>query len=364
MLRSSLLLLALSVSPGAGSPPGTSGRIVYVAEEPASAWLQSYLEGLEPDPDRRLVIQLGGEPGPGVDRVLEREDPGVDDPELARAVDDAALLELRGGTFMGWYDTLYPSSGRTRLAIALHEFAVSEKTLVVTGGAAAFLSGGTLVPLEELERPERNPRRTDPDRPRVASGLGPRALFDADAWPGGSPLRLLQALRTTHIDLGFYFVGEAALELERDPAGLTVKGQGRVLLLDLRRARRPRERVEEARVSVLKEGDRWDFREQRVLVPETRRGQGPTAPEPLDYGGRPLQGTELAFAVWHVATGPERALTFTELAPGRGPARWELSWDADSRIVTPESQTGSAPAHSSALSVPLRVTWGVALDED
>lgn len=354
---------ALLASPGLAD----AGRVVYVASPVVSSpELAAALEALEPDPDRRLVLQLGGDPlGPGVDRVLGVEDPAVDDPALARAVDEAALLELSGGTFMQWFDTLYPTTGRTRLARALHDFALSERTIVVRGGAAAFLSGGTLVPVEELREPERNPRRTSPFRPRVANGLGPRALFDADAWNGGTPLRLLRALRDTHVDLGFHLVGEVALELERDPARLRVLGPGLVLFIDLSGARRPRDRVEEGRISLLREGDVWDFGDEQVEPAATRPGRGPSRPL-LPRGPEDgLSGLQLAPVLYLQARESATGQRVEEGAPGPGRARWELGWDSDSRRVDPEPRGGaSAPAPSSLLGVPFRCAWGSALDED
>jgi hypothetical protein len=360
LAHAALALLALAGSAAA------SGRVVYVAapevKDPALARL---LLELEPDPARRLVLQLGGEPAPDVDHRLEVEDPRVDDAALARAVDDAALLELRGGSFMQWFDTLYPTTGRTRLARALHDFALSERTIVVRGGAAAFLSGGALVPVDELRERERNPRRTAPHRPRVANGLGPRALFDADEWSGGSPLRLLRALRDTHVDLGVHFIGQVAVELQRDPARLEVHGPGAVLLLDLARARRPRERVEEGRLSLLREGDVWDFGDERVVPAATRPGRGPSDPLRAREEADPVRGPHLVQALFRQQREPSSRQRLDEGAPGPDRARWELGWDADSRRVDPERSGGApAPALPALLRVPFRCAWGAALDGD
>ena len=351
-----LALCALTVCPSSVPREATErdrATITYVArEELEDAELAKELAQIGGPDARRLVLALGeAEAFPEGTRVLAPRDArAANAPALERAQVAADVLVLRGGDFLAWYETVHPEEGRTRLAEGLKLFLASKRPIIAHGGAAAFLSGGVSVPKAELKGEERNPRRREQVwSERVAVRSGPRALFDADGWEGGSPLRLLQALHRTHVDAGLHFSGEVALRWERERGRLEVLGPGSLLAFDLRRARRPRRGVEGARLARLSRGDVWDLGYRRQLAgpgkQERKRGgfRGPRPPLGDDPARTSATDLRHGLAVM-VAGDPE----VWELE--RADAAWRLSWDGASR------RFGSG-ATATVLGVELRCQW-------
>jgi len=359
------LLRALLVLAVVASPALAGGQLVYVAsdvvQDPALAARLATYGG---EDAQRFVIRLTDEAQvEGVDWCLAAESDAVDDVAWTRRLRTADVLVLQGGRFMEWYETVYPPGRRTRLARALQDFVQTSKPIVAYGGACAFLSGGVSVPIEELRKTERNPRRTDSFRARVALGVGPRAMFDADAWSDGSPLRLVRALHSTHLDHGFYFLGDVALELQRDPPQLRVLGPGEVLAFDLGRARRQRTGVDHARLARLVEGDVWGLSSDRVELNEARE----RLPKPT-VGADEVQGPELAptgaaLAAWLAkhAAAPTRSSQRRLAAdaadrsiPSGAAVRWSLSWDSGASGWKPISPA----TRDTWVGIPITCSWG------
>jgi hypothetical protein len=286
MLSLLLLLVPLAASPQAPAPEATlrDGRMVLVArDEPSDAGLREELAAIGGPGATRFTIALSeAKELPGVDRCIARaslED--ADDTRLAAEVRAADVLVLRGGTFMGWYDSTFHERHRTELFHALLDRVRARKTIIAHGGAASFLGAGTTLPRSELDEVPRNPRRNRAQVPRAAMRLGPAALLDSDAWPEATPLRWLHSLWRTRMELGLYLVGDVALDYHREAREVRVLGPGQVLLCDLRRARHHKRRLEGARLSVLERGEGWSFGYERLLTArETARPEA-AAPGPL-----------------------------------------------------------------------------------
>jgi hypothetical protein len=315
------------------------GTIVYVAREQVSdEGLRKQLESVGGSQARRLVLVLG-KPSErdGKARFLEpRSREAANDVALGRAIEEAEVLVLRGGSFLDWYETVYPNTGRTQLARSLRRFLQTERPIVAYGGACAFLSGGVSVPTDELDGVERNPRRREqPFTERVAVGVGPRALFDSAGWKGGEPIRLLEALHRTRLDLGFFPVGDVALSYQRTGRTLEVLGPGSVLAFDLSKAKRSRGRVDRARLYQLTRSDRWEFGFGRAVPGPDKVASERTYPPPSDEGIT----TKLPCPEAMHLRGWLRALSagsLNEIEGQHGRGSWSLRWDSGSSLFEAE----------------------------
>ena len=349
LLSRSLLGLCLV----AGLASAQRGEIFYVARESIEdADLRAELAQIGGADAERFVLVLSEDPEqPGATRVLApRSRASADDVELGRAIEAAEVLVLRGGTFLDWYETVYPRGGRTQLARSLRRFLQTKRPLVAYGGACAFLSGGVSVPTAELDEIERNPRRRREEyTERVAWGVGPRALFDCHEWEGGEPIRLLKALHRTRVDLGLFPVGDVALRYTREGRTLEVLGPGRVLALDLSRAKRSRGRVDRARIHLWTRGDTWSFGFARVGPAEGKelRARAGSSLRELVRGGLNRRATArfLTDSMLQLAVGEQ-----DEVAEPLGDAHWTLRWDVASRRF-------GAPPEESILDVELSLRW-------
>lgn len=354
-------------------------EIVYVpGESVVDPALKTRLAELGGEGARRFVIALTDAAElEGVDLCLAPGSDQVHDSELRRAIDAADVLELRGGSFVGWYKTLHPPSTRTHLARALSDHLAAKKPLLVFGGACQFLSGGVSVSREQLEKElkeiPRNPHDTDEFEARLAYRSGPPALFEADVWSQGTPRRLLHALHETHVDFGFHAIGDVVLWYARDTSELTVHGPGEVLVFDLQKCRRGRDFVDQARLHRLLDGDRWEFTHRRPRVAEARSSSSPGS------GGRDVQDRAEALTRAEPPTGLEfsRWLNTQAESPAKrremrvGDWTWTLSWNSQSESFGTQSgslgsQSGSSGTQSGSSGTtrarshfgwPLRIQW-------
>jgi hypothetical protein len=352
-----MLSLLLSLAPlfataqePATSPEARDGRMVLVArDEPSDEGLREQLSAVGgPSATRFTLVLTEAEVLPGVDRCITRaslED--ADDAQLAADVRAADVLVLRGGTFMGWYDSTFHERHRTELFHALLDRVRARKTIIAHGGAAAFLGAGTTLPRSELDETPRNPRRTQTQVPRAAMRLGPGALLDSDAWPEASPLRWLHSLWRTRMEVGLYLVGDVALDYQREAREVRVLGPGSVLLCDLARARYHKRRLEGARLSVLSAGEGWSFGYERLLPRESGLQATAAAPGPLlscALGEAPLaSGAALLAALSEAPSTPSPDLPRARLEAwiDRGSERWP----------------GERPYRTLPLGLALRLEW-------
>lgn len=337
--RSALVLLVLPMllaSSGwsAGGPEPEGGVVLVARDEVESEELRAELASVGGEGATRFVLALSEEAElPGVDRCFppkSREVAG--DRELCRRLGEVDVLVLRGGTFMQWYDTLFPDEGPTYLARTIVDRVRERKSIIAHGGASAFLCNGTSIPREDLEEPERNPRRREPFVPRVAMRLGPRAMIDSDDLSGGSPFRLLHALWETRLDLGFHLVGDVALDYRRVGGKVHVLGPGTVLVFELDRARRKRFAVNEAHLSLLRRGDVWDQVFERTWLAGERPGsprgaEGRSRRGVVELEDAPLShGTSLLAAIASLRASAARQARGVD-----GERRLALTWDEGTR---------------------------------
>jgi len=328
------------------------GRIYFVSgEELADAALVKQLDEVGGKDARRFVLALSEEASlPGVDHCLAPKSiASANDRELCAQIAAADVLVVRGGSFMQWYDTVYPKGPSTYLAGALLDHVRKYKTVIAHAGAGAFFSSGVSVPLKDLpnER-QRNPRDVYDQKPRVAMGLGPPLLLDCETWPDGSAYRVLHAAWQTRVDLALHLVGELVVEYRREPGVFVLHGPGSALLFDLSHSRRRKRGVDEGRISLLHAGDGWDFVYDRAVP----------APEGKPLGRELGKGDErfeveaplLRAPAWierlaALAADDERRHHFTQ-----GERLLELGWDEDSRGF--EGREGL-----SLFALPFRCRW-------
>lgn len=338
------VLVALLALTARGLAQEHPGRVILVARETIEdADFRKELEGIGGEDATRFVLALSAEPElPGVDRCFAPDSRDVVlDRGLCERLAEVDVLVIRGGTFMQWFKTLFPEDGATYLARTLVDRVRNRRTVIAHGGACAFLCNGTSVPREDLEKTERNPRRRGAFVPRVAMGLGPKALIDSDDTPGGSPFRLLQALWETRLDLGFHLVGDVALDYRRIGGKVFVLGPGAVLAWDLDRARRQKRAVREARVSLLRRGDGWDqVFDQPFVAPERPAAASDSPRRGADTTEAPLLSSAPVLVAALEALGVS-ARRRTHHSDGR--KRLELHWNEATRTF--EGPSGMALLH-------------------
>lgn len=214
-----------------------------------------------------LVLAFGTAPDPlaASQRTWERvaldgaTDPG-DDAELVARVERASALELLGGTWLEWWSVFNHASRTTSLALALREAQRRGVPLLACDGAASHVARAALVPRSVIGKPRRNPRTPDPDVQVAGLGLAP-VVWETANDPDASLAAVLRALLRRPLDGALYATGASALVIE--PGGalarVIARADGAVLDIDLSRARRMREALREGRVTLGKDGARWEL---------------------------------------------------------------------------------------------------------
>lgn len=344
----SILLAALTLATSAEASEERDGRMVLVARESVSdTTLRAQLAAIGgPGATRYTIALTTASELPGVDRCISRESlEDANDRDLSRMIRSADVLVLRGGSFMGWYDTVFHKRDRTLLFDALLDRIRTRKTLIAYGAAAAFLSGGVTIPRSELDKQPRNPRYAQSQVPRAALPLGPPALIGSDDFPEGSPLRWLHSLWQTRMTLGLYLVGDVGLDYRSESLELHILGPGTVIACDLGNSRRMKRRLEGARLSLLYSGDGWDFGNKRALVHE----ESALAPPPRSshsVAGSVLGSASELLAILGDSTDPAE--------PKRTPnsIRFELSHDSGSATWKRDGED-----RKTLLALPMRLEW-------
>lgn len=342
-------------------------RLLVLCLLPAAAWSQSaitYVPGeTVTDPDlRRELESIGGEDAvrfvlaisdapelAGVDACIpagSRE--GANDRALCRAIGEADVLVLRGGSFLTWSKTVHSPGMRTHLGKALTDFLGANKPVIAYGGACEFLSGGVALPMAEIRAElggrRRNPREVAQHRALVALAVGPPALFDADTWESGSARRLMRALWRTHVDVGLLFLGEVALRFTREERLLTVLGPGEALVFDLTRCRRGKGFADGVRLHRLIEGDGWNFAQGRPTV--ARERQPRAVPREAAANPEILNTESLSLSLLSGLLLEQVAQPARKRRCHTGKAEWTLSWDRGCSVFGP-------PESRSVLGLPL-----------
>lgn len=359
--------MALTPGEAQGTPAGDSDAprqasacILYVPHELVDdPEIEKEIERLRDVGSRALRLALDtDETGASEIRLDSASPASGDGSQLRGSLGKADLLELRGGDFIDWYKRVYPPGRPTHLARGLQNYLHAKRPLLAFGGACQFLSGGLPVDSKRLEaelgEDHRNPRDQTEHRARLAFGVGPRAIFDSDAWPGSSPLRLLKALERTRVDLGFFTLGQVALHYDRTRKELRALGSGQVLVLDLRGARRQKDGIRGMQLHRLRSGDRWRFVYDQLQVAPERLEQ-PQAFKEAEVRQRASaesaaltgvqSGSELI--AWLESQADQPVLRRQRSSSG---GLWTTSWSA-------QSQRYGSGSDSTLVNWPLSIRW-------
>jgi cyanophycinase-like exopeptidase len=347
------LLLALAVGLTAGSAPAQShhpGPVVLLGE---SAKASAVPELAEP-PDACVLLVAGGAVSPqpldarawgGDERTrivrLAKADEAEVDRELVANVRAAQRIAFGPGTPKEWLDALLERGRPSALMSAVHEAWNGGALIVGRGDSAALLSAGFVVNgPDDLGWKVHNPR--DAGGSRAASGLSyqPWAMLDTEGRSGGDLRRLLRSVCNERIELALYLPASAALAVDVTRSQLTVRGEGIVTIVDAKRVRRLRDRVEGVRLARLPTGTVWDAAERRIAL------EGELAAEAEPQDERTLQVDDVF---------DSSGLTELSEIPPRIGGRWvrvdrerrlELSFDASSRWGRAEASANESSRSS------------------
>ncbi|MBI5434307.1 MAG: hypothetical protein HZA52_15845 [Planctomycetes bacterium] len=325
MIAALLLALAqeLREEPSHLLPAQHAGRVVLRGGEAA------------PLPDdllerTRVRIVLGEAKG-AQELTLRPHDWIADAPATLARLEGADVFEFAGGSPYRLLEALYPKKSESRAIQVLRERHRLGATVIGTGAGAGFVSALTLGIAAERERPERNPRRTDPIVSLWSLSILPWALVATDVETAGDLEPFYAALIERHVRLAIFLTPEATLTVDPVRGDAVASGDGGVLLLDLRRARRTRTGFTDGRLVQLQAGDRWDVRTRtttlgpgEALAPEPERTQTlevehALATESLRRTLARLGAAPVPRVVRLV--GPDAELTFTHDADTRAVAR-------------------------------------------
>jgi len=220
--------------------------------------------------DRLLLV--AGDPSSVVDPLaaagtpkgrveLDAKKPFVgDDRETAERIRSARCIVLAGGGSLDWFHLVTPGGTTTRLSDSIRAAHRDGATIVGCGAAAPYLAKWVVVERSALPDPERNPRRHRTDAAIEGLGLVPGLLVDTSARERGSPAGLLRIAFDGHLDRALYLEGPTVWIDDPGRDSARVAGPGRTLLFDFASARRNRGTWQGARLSLLRDGDRWSER--------------------------------------------------------------------------------------------------------
>lgn len=223
-----------------------SGRMPEVLERLLAAQLEAGGERvtvrLPSGPDRTLAdARASGSQSP--DELLV--DPALGRRSLTRSaasrLRSAAVIELRGGSFIAWWTACFPEGRRGPLLAALEEAHSRGCWIVAHPGAAGLLAGGARVPATDWKSlpggrpPARNPRRPATG-PATLGGL----RLAGDALWAASPAEAAGVLHAGELERALVPLGDLAWVWSRGKGGrILADGQGvSALWLDARGARR------------------------------------------------------------------------------------------------------------------------------
>ncbi|MCC6408531.1 MAG: hypothetical protein IT453_15320 [Planctomycetes bacterium] len=323
MIAALLLAIAqeLREEPSHLLPAQHAGRIVLRGSDAA------------PLPDdlvaRTRVRVVAGEAPGEQELALRPHDWIADAPETLARLASADAFEFAGGSPYRLLEALYPKKSESRAIQVLRERHRLGATVIGTGAGAGFVSALTLGIAAERERPERNPRRTDPIVSLWSLSILPWALVATDVETAGDLEPFCAALIDRHVRIAIFLAPRATLTVDPVRGDAVASGEGGVLLFDLRRARRTRTGFTDGRLVQLLAGDRWEIRARATTL-----GPGePSAPEPERT--RALE-VERSLATESL----RRALASFGAAPAPrvvrvvGPdAEWTFTCDADTRVI-------------------------------
>jgi cyanophycinase-like exopeptidase len=197
-------------------------------------------------------------------------DPAVefagDRSEIAGRIRAASCVTLAGGDYIAWYTVLTPNGKSSELGRALREAHRSGTIVAGQGAGAAFLARAAITDRASLQREPRNPRRVEPDVDLAGLGLVHGFLVETSTRTKGSLASLCDELTRDGFVLALHLDGEVAWV--SDPVSRTawVEGDGVALLFNAASARRQRDALRTARLSLLRRGDRFDAEHRTVTT--------------------------------------------------------------------------------------------------
>jgi len=291
----------------------TTGTIVLLGEafELSPDQCRTALESSRSG-DRVWIAPNGADTARGIDPLAHSDDPAPATRELFDARtphpgDDAALCErvrragsvaLVGGKYLDWYALFRPQEKRSGLDAALRYAHRSGATVIASGAAASFLADWTVVDRAEIDRPRRNPRDAREHVLLHGMSLVHGMIVDASGAPRASWSRWLSLVANSQGELALYVDAHVAWILRDEERGeALVRGSGAAFVLDLHGARRERDALLGARLSMLLDGDRWSARERRASTATRTLVAGARVERPAITLDAPASGDEVRVAI-------------------------------------------------------------------
>ncbi len=243
-----------------------------------------------PDSDARRRIVLVAEDDDvrtESDRVAtSARESAAADRELAEAFDGVDVIELRGGTWIAWYQAAHEQRHERAWTRALRRAHRAGAEVRATGGAAAWIARWSPVPRAALDKPAQDPHDSSLDVPVEGLGLFDEALIGVPYAGAATVDRVLE--RAVQYGYRSVLLLEGTAEFRWDPRARTavVAAQdatsgSSVVWVDLGAGRRSRDVVYDARVGWLGNGDVFDVR-THALVGGIRREASSAERERID----------------------------------------------------------------------------------
>jgi hypothetical protein len=235
---------------------------------------ESLVLALDPEPPDRaqLVRALGGDPTSAWIVLTPPERLAADDSALAARVRSARHVALAPAPLLPWLRMLYPRRSGSALLAALREaldagacLAGREETAVALA-AAGVVRGPDLGRGGEVRIVERNPRKLGEPRLCYGAAFVPGVAIDTAARSGDRLERLCASLADGPLDLGVYLSRGSVLAFDAERERFESRGEEPLLVIDVHGARTARFGLEDARLSLLARGARWDGRRRRVVA--------------------------------------------------------------------------------------------------
>jgi hypothetical protein len=262
----------------------------------------------------------------------------AEDRALAAALRGAVAIEMRGGTWLAWYEAAHTGRHELAWARALRSAHAAGAEVRASGGAAAWIAQASPVPRARIGKPAQDPHDDSLDVP--VEGLG---LFDAafvgvsnPAEPADFPTADRVLERAVAYGYRDVLLLAGAAEFAWDPQTRRARVSGpesdapdacaRIVWLDMQAGKRSREVVTGVRANFLRAGDEFDARTRSLVGGVRAEEEAPC----LDAWKRELLAD---------ASSPGAA----QPPAGREPQRpiRALSWSRDERTLrTPQGGLG------------------------
>jgi len=245
----------LDTSPIRIAFPSTPGRVVLAASPADDGPTRA-------DHDLGPVVVLAIGPWKGARDVTSSSVSGAADAELAAAIDVARRVELRAGTWLGWYRASHANRHERSWTQALQRAHRAGKEIHASGAAAAWVARWSTVARAVLDKPSQDPHDVSLDLPVEGLGLLDGPLIGVLELGGPTADRIVERAVTYGYPSVLLLAGD--VELDCDPRARTARvrhfGTGAVLWIDLAAGTRSRERIRGARLTLPRDGDMLDLR--------------------------------------------------------------------------------------------------------